>query len=83
MNTVSPHIRTVLNRDGAAVLDTHRGEIATFNQTGATIWHGLVQGKPESQIAEDLAVATGADLVQVARDVHNFVEDLLAKGLIQ
>ena len=70
------HLRIVNSRDGAAVLDLHRGTISTLNGTGAIVWACLEKGDKVYDIVADLAANCDAPLEVVDRDVHNFLSTL-------
>jgi hypothetical protein len=76
------HLRTVVNQDGAAVLDTKQGSIATLNSTGAYVWQGLERGESLETIIANLSRATGAQPEVVGRDVRDFVETLRTQQLL-
>ena len=76
------HLRTIANQDGAAVLDTQLGSIATLNSTGAYVWQGLERGDSVESIIDSLSRDTGEPLEVVARDVAGFVAALRAQRLL-
>lgn len=76
------HLRTIVNQDGAAVLDTKLGSISTLNATGAYVWQGLERGESIETIAADLSRETGERLEVVERDVREFAESLRAQHLL-
>ena len=76
------HLRTIVNQDGAAVLDTKLGSISTLNATGAYVWQGLERGDSVETIAANLARETGERLEVVERDVLEFAESLRAQHLL-
>lgn len=76
------HLRTIVNRDGAAVLDTAQGSISTLNSTGAYVWQGLERGDSLETIVANLSHETGAACEVVERDVRDFVETLRAQQLL-
>ena len=76
MITSSAHLRSVVDRDGAVILDMERNTISTLNPTGAYVWEGLQQGKLIDEIIENLARETGTEPCVVDRDVHAFLEEL-------
>jgi hypothetical protein len=78
----SSHLRTIVNRDGAAVLDTKLGCIATLNSTGAYIWQGLERGDSLETIVASLSRETGEHPEIVGRDVKAFVETLRVQHLL-
>jgi hypothetical protein len=76
------HLRTIVNQDGAAVLDTKLGSIATLNSTGAYVWQGLERGESLETIVANLSRDTGEQPEVVGRDVRDFVETLRAQQLL-
>ena len=80
--SVPQHLRTVINQDGAAILDIPRNQITTLNATGGFIWERLQQGRTVEQVVQDLAVASNTDLALVQHDVHAFVEELKSERLL-
>lgn len=76
------HLRTIVNRDGAAVLDTVHGSISTLNSTGAYVWQGFERGDSLETIVANLSRETGAAYEVVERDVRDFVETLRAQQLL-
>lgn len=83
MNTTAPHLRSIVDQDGAVILDVERDNMLTLNPTGAYIWERLQQGKLIDEIVQELAHDSGAELSVVDNDVHNFVEQLKSKHLLQ
>jgi len=82
MATVSPHIRSIVDHDGAVILDIERDAMLTLNSTGAYVWEKLRQGKLIDEIVSDLARETGVDPVTVECDVRIFLDDLKSKHLL-
>ena len=76
MVTDNSHLRTIVNEDGAAVLDTVRGTISTLNTTGAYIWQALERGEREEAIVEGLARETGSPQEVIRQDVDTFIAAL-------
>ena len=70
------HLRTIVNEDGAAVLDTERGTISTLNTTGAHVWQALERGEGEEDIVEALARETGTPREVIRQDVSDFIAAL-------
>ena len=70
------HLRTIVNEDGAAVLDTERGTISTLNTTGAYVWQALERGECEEDIVEALARETGTPREVIRQDVSDFIAAL-------
>jgi hypothetical protein len=82
MQATAPHLRSVVDQDGAVILDVEHDTMLTLNSTGGYIWQKLEQGKLIDEIVSELARDTGADLAAVDRDVHVFLEQLKSKHLL-
>lgn len=76
MATNSSHLRTIVNQDGAVILDTRLGTISTLNESGAFIWNALERGDTLDLIAANLARETGEQVEALKFDVRDFVETL-------
>jgi hypothetical protein len=83
MITVPPHIRSIVDHDGAVILDIPRNAMATLDSTGAYIWGRLEQGFQVDAIVAELARDTGEDELMVAKDVEEFMEQLKSKHLVR
>jgi hypothetical protein len=83
MFSSSTHLRSIVDQDGAVILDLERNAMSTLNATGGYVWDGLQQGKALEAIISDLARETGTDVVVVDRDVRGFIEELKSKHLMQ
>lgn len=81
MLTTPEHLRSIVDHDGAVILDIPNNKMTTLNQTGAYIWQRLQKGVAIDQIAVELARETGADEAVVAADVNEFMEELKSKRL--
>lgn len=85
-NTLMPntdsHLRTVVNEDGAVILDTKLGTILTLNPTGAYIWQALVRGESLEAIVASLANETGEQIDLVKCDVREFIDSLKKQQLL-
>jgi hypothetical protein len=79
----SSSLHTVVNLDGASILDIKCGMISTLNPTGAFVWQGLQRGETVSVIVTHLARETGEKAATVERDVHDFIESLKERHLLQ
>lgn len=82
MQTTAPRLRSVIDQDGAVILDIEHDTMLTLNSTGGYIWQRLQQGKLIDEIVRELARDTGTDLAAVDRDVHDFLEQLKSKHLL-
>jgi len=77
-----PNLRSIVNDDGAVILDIERDSISTLNPTGAYVWQGLQRGELLETIIANLARDTGEEFLLVERDVREFIEDLKQKRLL-
>lgn len=82
MGAEQARFRTMVNRDGAAILDAHSGRIITLNPTGAYIWQALQRGDTAETIAADLVRESGAELDVVQHDVAAFLSELKEQRLL-
>jgi hypothetical protein len=82
MMTVAPHIRSIVDRDGAVILNVESDQFFSTNPVGAYIWTHLQKGEDLDQIASALAKDTETDLSVVSADINEFVSELKAKHLL-
>jgi hypothetical protein len=82
MSSSLPRLRTVVNQDGAAILDVSRNQITTLNSTGGFIWDRLQQGRTAEQIVQDLASEFNTDPAVLEQDVLSFLEQLQSEHLL-
>ena len=78
----NPALRTVVNDDGAVILDIEHDSISMLNPTGAYVWRGLARGDMLETIIANLALDTGEDSSMVERDVLEFIDDLKKRRLL-
>src|SRR6202051_2669355 len=79
MATLRPNRRSVVDHDGAVILDIERDLMLTINSTGSYVWERLRQGQQIDEIIHELASDTGANSVTVDRDEHAFLDELKAR----
>ena len=75
-------LRSVVNADGAAILDTEAGQITTLNSTGAFVWKALRQGEDVESIVAKLATETGKQIEGVRKDIQDFIDALRKLNLL-
>jgi Coenzyme PQQ synthesis protein D (PqqD) len=83
MITVAPHIRSIVDHDGAVILDIPRNAMTTLDSTGAYVWERLQRGLQVDAIVAELARDTGADESIVSKDVEEFMEQLKSNHLVR
>jgi predicted Rdx family selenoprotein len=81
MTSTLPHLRSIVDHDGAVILDTQRGEMWNLNPSGAFIWQRLLDGRLPEQIAIELSARNGDDLQSATRDLEQFLDELKEKHL--
>jgi len=79
---ISRGISSVVDRNGAVVLDAKRGVIMTMNAMGGFVWKRLEERVTLSGIARELAEDTGAELGEIEADLREFAAELRAAGLL-
>lgn len=86
MLTVDADVVWVDDGDEVRLYDARLGEFRTLNSTAAEIWRRLAGGGSADRIAADLAArfcdGDPAQTTSIEHDVHDFVADLLAAGLM-
>jgi len=82
MASPTSYLRSVVDANGAVVLDVEHDVIVTLNSTGGYIWERLQRQDSLDDIVRDLVSETEADTAVVDGDVHAFVEQLEARGLL-
>lgn len=82
MSITAPHLRSVVDNDGAVILDVEHDTMLTLNSTGGYIWQRLQQGQLIETIVSELSRDTGVDITIVDRDVHYFLDQLKSKHLL-
>ena len=82
MITVTPNLKSIVDHDGAVILDISRNSMTTLDTIGAYVWERLGRGLTVDAIVAELAQDTGADREMLARDVDEFMEQLKSRHLV-
>ena len=82
MITVTPNLKSIVDHDGAVILDISRNSMTTLDTIGAYVWERLGRGLTVDAIVAELAQDTGAALEMVAKDVDEFMEQLKSRHLV-
>lgn len=82
MVTIMPNLRSVVDHDGAVILDINRDQFFSMNPMGALIWTRLLNGEGLDQIRDALVAETGMDTSVLSADVDDFMADLKSKHLL-
>ena len=75
------HLRSIIDQDGAVILDIDQDQFFSLNPLGAMIWSRLGTGETLDQIKDTISLQTGMDLAVVSNDVDEFIADLKNKHL--
>jgi len=81
MANMPAHLRSIIDHDGAVILDIKRDQFFSLNPVGSYIWERLLKGEGIEQIARELADETETEFSIVVADVNDFVTDLKSKQL--
>jgi hypothetical protein len=76
------HLRSIVDHDGAVILDIPHNAITTLDSTGAYVWERLQRGLQVNAIVRELADETGVEESVVAKDIEEFMEQLKSKHLV-
>jgi hypothetical protein len=79
---VGSHVRSIVDADGALLLDLKAGKYYSLNHLGALIWSRVEDGLPLSEILEHLKVNFPNPANRLQTDFKVFVDDLEKKGLV-
>jgi hypothetical protein len=82
MVSPSPRLRSIVDSDGAAILDIDRGMLTRLNTTGSYVWGCLLRGESVSRIVLSLAAETNTDVTVVQCDVDVFLEQITTHHLL-
>ena len=81
--TASESVVTADLGDELVLLDVHSGTYFGVDPIGARIWQLIGQGRTEEEIVLDLLTEYEVEATVLRLDVRNFLELLLAKGLLR
>ena len=79
---VMPHVRAVVNEDGAILLDTQSGAMFSVNAIGGLMWKYVAQGYSRDEIARSIAAECSAQQEQVGTDLDQFLRELELNSLL-
>jgi hypothetical protein len=75
------HLFSVVDHDGAIILDMKKDQFFSLNPVGGYIWQRLRQGEGLDEIAKALAEETETEISVVLADVSDFIRELKNKRL--
>ena len=79
---IRPHVRSMIDADGAVVLDLSAGKYYSPNGVGARIWQKAEEGLSLPQILTHLEASYPASASKLSQDLNVFIDGLQAKGLV-
>jgi hypothetical protein len=82
MIIVTSNLRSIVDHDGAVILDIARNSMTTLDTIGAYIWERLGKGLSVDAIVAELTQDTGAEPERIERDVDEFLEQLKSRHLV-
>lgn len=80
--TIGKHVQSVIDPDGAVLLDLNRGKYFSLNDLAADIWRKLEQGLSLPQIEAHLVETYDAPAETLRRDLTAFVDSLRRERLV-
>ena len=78
---IGSHVRSVIDPDGAVILDLKRGRYFSLNGIGVTVWQRLEGGATPDAIEAELTARYGT-ATGIGHDVATFVDSLRRVELI-
>lgn len=79
---IEPHVRSMIDDDGAVLLDLRVGKYYSLNGVAAQIWIKAEEGHEENAIVEHIQGLYGIDKERIQQDIQAFVSGLSRKGLV-
>lgn len=83
MVVLPTHLRSVVDHEGAIILDIRSDQFFRLNPVGSYVWDRLLKSEGLDEIAVALARDTGSEISLVMADINDFVADLKSKRLFQ
>ncbi len=68
--------------DETILLDSNTNEYFSINETGTLIWETLEEKKDLNSVKEEIISNYEVDEKQVEKDILNFIQEVVNKGLI-
>lgn len=81
--TIEPHVRSMIDGDGAVLLDLKAGRYYSLNGAAAKIWSRAERGMTLAQILADLQQTYQAPAEKLASDLTAFIHAMEEKGLLR
>jgi hypothetical protein len=78
---IQSHVRSMIDTDGAVLLDLKRGKYYSLNVVGAQIWTKAQEGRTLPEILNHLQETFDAPIERLQNDLTAFIDGLAEKGL--
>jgi len=82
MVMLAPNVRSIVDQDGAVILNSPRNQITTLDAMGGYIWRQLERGMTQEDLVRDLIQQTGEHAQLIEHDVREFLEELSSRHLL-
>lgn len=76
------HLRSIVDHDGAVILDIPRNATTRLDAVGSYVWDRVQRDIEVGAIVRELARDTGTDTSVVTKDVEQFMEQLKSRHLV-
>ena len=80
---MEPHVRSMIDEDGAILLDLKAGKYYSLNSVAAALWTRAEQDMDEEQILDELETLYRVGPEQLEADIRELVIGLEKKGLVR
>lgn len=80
---INSEVRSTVGKDGAVLLDLHKGVYHSLNTLGTKVWVGLEEGLTFSELLDRLNGVFAVSQEQLSRDIESFIFELEKKRLIR
>lgn len=77
------HLKSIVDHDGAVILDIPRDTMLTLNPTAGYVWERLCAGRTVDEIVQELASDTQSNPETVDRDVRSFIDELKTRHMFK
>lgn len=76
------HLETMGNELVLIPADLHNGKVIVLNKIGQLVLRGIVEGKTQETIVENLSISFQEERSQVQDDVREFLKGLIILGAV-
>lgn len=80
---IEPHVRSMIDEDGAVLLDLKAGKYYSLNGVAASVWTRVEQDLDESEILDQLGTLYDVLPEQLREDIRDLANGLQKMGLVR